>query len=286
MRVLVTGAHGFLGSAIVPALSAAGVDVIAAGRAELAETMAGALPACDAVVHLAGLAHARAPEAEHRRVNTELTLALAAKARGAGVRRFVHASSAKALGERTEGAPANDSTPPAPQSVYGRSKLAAERGLMNIAGLQTVSLRLPLVHGAQAKANFAALLRLCDTGLPLPFAGIDNRRSFLSLASAAEAFLAALRDGPAGAFCVADQPALSTAALVTHLRTGLERPARLVRPGAFMPAFRLGSLRMLSESFELDDARFRSAYGFAGRQSGAALRETARAFAARRGRAR
>jgi UDP-glucose 4-epimerase len=297
VRLLVTGATGFIGGALAPALARANLEVIAATHtdgpvpgaarvAPLADFISGAasLQGLDAIIHLAGVAHVRAPAALHRRVNAELTLALAERARAAGVRRFVFASSAKALGERTTDTPFTDATPALPLSEYGRSKLAAEQGLQRLQGLECLALRLPLVHGAHAKGNFAALLRLADTPAPLPFAGLDNRRSLISLPSAVAALIAAAtaRDGATGVFCVCDRPALSTADIVTRLRAGLGRAPRLAPPGPLSLLSHVAVFRTLFESLELDDSRFRSAYGYGDRSdldSGAALRDTAAEYA-------
>ncbi|MBL8551334.1 MAG: NAD-dependent epimerase/dehydratase family protein [Hyphomonadaceae bacterium] len=283
MRVLVTGAGGFIGGALAPALQAQGAQIIAVLRDDIPTCP---IAADDVIVHLAGLAHARATEAQHRAANTDLTLALARRARDAGARRFVFASSIKAVGEQTFGTRFSETTRAEPLSAYGRSKLAAEQGLAQIEGLDWVALRPPLVHGPNAKANFGALLRLADTGLPLPFDALKNSRSLLSLPSAVEAFaLAVFKDGPPGIFHVADAPTLSTARIVANLRAGLDRPKRLVRPGILRPLLGLKQVRMLTESLEIDDTRFRRAYGFNGADSNAALKATARAYAeARRAR--
>jgi nucleoside-diphosphate-sugar epimerase len=246
MRVLVTGATGFIGSHLCPALAAAGHELCAS------------VEGCDAVVHLANIAHARASPADLHRVNVEGTLAQARAARAAGARRFVYLSSLKAA---------------RPQDAYGRAKSLAEQALRGLEGLETVILRPPLVYGARVKANFFALLRAVDRGWPLPLASIANRRSLLYAGNLADAILRCL-EAPswgvgAGAssgalsrtFELSDGTPVSTPALCRALARALGRPARLF---PFPPALlRLApGVARLAETQETDDRAIREALGW------------------------
>ncbi len=136
----------------------------------------------DIVVHLANRAHRTAID-RSAAVEAEAAAALARQAAAAGVRRLVHMSSVRAMGEATPpGVPFRAGDAPRPQDRYGRGKLATERALLAAtqgSGLDLVLLRPPLVYGPGVRANFRALIRLAGSGLPLPFAGIDNRRSLI-----------------------------------------------------------------------------------------------------------
>ena len=206
--VCVTGASGFIGGALVRRLKDLGKEVVPASRgaaasgigdlsrrsrAELARALAGA----DAVYHLAGLHEGskHATAADFDAVNRQLTLRLFNAACAAGVRAFVWLSTIKVLGEVAE-APLRPDAAQAPASDYARSKASAERALLD-AGRRSTTLaivRAPLVYGPGVRGNFAALMRLCGTGLPLPLAGATALRSMVGLANLVD-FLARV---PAG----------------------------------------------------------------------------------------
>jgi nucleoside-diphosphate-sugar epimerase len=198
MQVLVTGATGFVGRALVPALVGRGHHVTAAVRAAGA-TFPGAtvvrhddlagdvdwgrlVDGCDAVVHLAGLAHATEaiPEDRYDRVNRAATAALAAAATGAGARRFVFVSSIRAQTGAVAGSVLSERDMPRPTDAYGRSKLAAEE-CVRVAGVPHTILRPVLVYGPELKGNLATLRRLAALPVPLPFGSFTNRRSLLAL---------------------------------------------------------------------------------------------------------
>lgn len=265
--VLVTGATGFIGRAVVAGLHRAGLSVIAgsrsgrpiagADRSLVLPDLAGdgdivdALRPVDVVVHLAAHVHQMdaSPDAadRYRRINTDGTRRLADQAAAAGVDRFVLLSSIKVLGDETApDRPFTDRTAPAPTDAYGRSKRDAEDALVAVAAataLVPVVLRPPLVYGAGVKANFKALVRLCDSPWPLPLGAVrDNRRSLIHVDNLADAIRLACCDAALGGhrLLVADDTCLSTAALCARLRQALGRPARLVPvpPPLLAAAFR------------------------------------------------
>ena len=240
--ILVTGASGFVGPHDVAALVGAGwrprlalrrpVPVAAGVETVLTGDLAGpvdwsaALQGVDHVVHMAGLAHAGPglDEALYRRINTEATLELARAAVAAGIRRFVHLSSIKALSGAFDGPPLSEDAQPAPADAYGRSKLAAEQGLAGL-DLDWVNLRPVLVYGPGVKANMAALLRLARLPLPLPLGGLQAPRSLLAVENLADAIRFALSPAcPARRSCVvADPEPISVAGMLAALRAGLGR---------------------------------------------------------------
>lgn len=282
-RILVTGATGFIGRALAPALHADGHDVLTPGRAEVGDMGPGAdwarfLEGVEAVIHLAGLAHARYGEAELMRVNAGGALALAAQAARAGVGRFVLMSSVKAAADESGDVALAESAPAKPGAPYGRSKRVGEQAVLAHASLRPVVLRPPLVHGPGAKANFATLMRLAASPLPLPLASLTARRSVIardSLIGAVKRVLAR-PDAASGAYFVADRPALTVAEIVAALRSGLQRAPGLF--GAPITPFAPAALR---ENLVVDDSAFRAAFGFEGADSRAALAATAAAWKTR-----
>lgn len=297
MRVVVTGASGFIGRAVVPALRARGHEVMAldraatgdlAGRVDWPAQLAGA----GAVVHLAALAHSRdVDEARLRAVNVDAAVALGRAAAAAGVR-MLFMSSVKVWGEETPGAafgeetPAaafGESSPLAPQDAYGRAKAEAETALRAIPGLALTVLRPPLVYGPGVKANFLALLRAVARGWPLPLAGIRNRRSLVFAGNLADAVACCLEADKASgrAYGVTDGAPLSTPALCRAIGDALGRPARLFSlPRALLEI--APPARKLTRSLVVDDSAIRRELGWTPPRSvDQGLRLTAEWFRAR-----
>ena len=240
-RVFITGATGFVGRALC---SDAGGWQITAGDQRKAGWEA-SVRGHEVVVHLAGVAHARASDALYEEVNVRATQRLAIAALEAGVRRMVFVSSIKVNGEATPpDRPFRASDAPAPQDEYGRSKWRAEQALRS-SGLEVVIVRPPLVYGPGVRANFLRLLQLVDTGLPLPFASIRNRRSFVFVGNLV-ALLRRCAEHPAAAgktLLAADGEDLSTPELVRRMAKALGRTARLLPfPPFLLPSKLAGSL--------------------------------------------
>ena len=250
MKVLVTGATGFVGRALCPALKQVGHEVSAAVRNPNADDIpegvtvhaindigpetdwAEALSGADAVIHLAARAHVmNETAAEFNRVNGEGTARLASATATAGIRRFVYLSTVKVMGERSD-APFQEVDTPRPEDAYGKSKLVGEQALTVAAagtGLETVILRTPLVYGPGAKGNLLSLLKLCQAAPPLPFAAVNNQRSIIYLGNLVDAICLCLTvDKAAGeTYFVRDDEDISTPALIRHMAAALGRPARL-----------------------------------------------------------
>jgi nucleoside-diphosphate-sugar epimerase len=287
--VLVTGAGGFVGRAAVPALKAAGYRVRAVGRHEIGDIHRGtdwraALEGCSAVLHLAGRVHVmdagRADLEAFREVNLHGTAALARQAAEAGVGRFVFISSIKVLGE--SGLGLTPEAPPDPQDPYAVSKAEAEAAVQDLAGSGggAVILRPPLVHGPGVGGNMARLMRWIAAGRPLPFGGVDNRRSILHVENLASACCAAL-GLPAGIYYPKDPEDVSTPAMIRALAEGmacrprlLSVPPALLRAGAGLLG-RGAEIARLTGSFTSDGAM---GSWTAPRQTVEALRATGRAF--------
>lgn len=254
-RVLVTGATGFLGGAVVRTLTMQGRPVRAAVRRDLDEWPTGvevvrvgelgtdtdwsvALRDVEVIVHCAARAHVLRettgdPLAAFRRANTEGAVALAQQAKATGVRRLVFISSIGVNGNETNGAPFTAQNAPRPQSPYAVSKHEAELALAEIAAdgmMELVVIRPPLVTGPDAKGNLGTLARCIDRGLPLPFGLVTgNRRDLVSRQNLVELITVCL-DHPAGVgqtFLVSDGRPVSTRQLLIDMGSRQGRHARL-----------------------------------------------------------
>jgi nucleoside-diphosphate-sugar epimerase len=293
MRVLLTGATGFVGRQMLanlantPGMSVRaavrdsgvklppGTEICPLGDFEYVRDWSSALQACDAVVHLAARVHvmhesAADPAAAFRRINTAATLALARQAAQAGVRRFVFLSSVKVNGASTvAGRSFSAQDAPRPADAYAVSKLEAELGLREMAAhgaLEVVIIRPPLVYGPRVRANFLSLLRWVDRELPLPLAAISNRRSLVSVWNLCDLLGEVLVNPRAagGVWMVSDGEDLSTPALVRRMARAMDRrarllavPLRVLRVCARM-AGRRAELARLCESLTVDTSRTRA----------------------------
>lgn len=256
-RALITGATGFLGRALMSALSKKSwIGAVGAVRRPIFDKADGQcyefigelnamtdwsflLNNTDVVIHTAAYIQATndkglEPLIQYRVVNVDSTLALARQAAKAGVSRFIFISSIKVNGEETPfGEPCRVDDRPNPQDAYGLSKLEAERGLMQLAvetGMEVVIIRPPLVYGPGVKGNFASMAKLVEKGLPLPLGAIRNKRSLIGIDNLVDLITRCI-DHPAAAnqvFLAADGADLSTTELLRGIGRAMGKPARLI----------------------------------------------------------
>lgn len=258
-KILVTGANGFVGRRLCEHLLDENFEVAAAVRLDekavslsrldqlclhkvgdiCRDTYWGsALEGVDTVIHLAGRAHimrerAADPLGEFRRINRDAALSLARQAVGNRVRRLIYLSTVKVHGELSSDRPFTEQDPPDPQDAYAVSKWEAEQGLTAIAregGLELVIIRPPLIYGPGVKGNFRRLLEWLRRGMPLPLAGVNNRRSLVNLDNLVD-LIALCISHPAAAgqtFLVSDDRDLSTLELTRALAQAMGRKARIL----------------------------------------------------------
>lgn len=259
-KVLVTGANGFIGRELCQLLVAQAYEVRALVRdvrstlpgveyveadLEHPQNLAAICQGIDCIVHLAGRAHILSGRVQNplelfRQSNCEATLRLARQAVEAGVRRFVFISSIGVNGAQTFGEPFDELSTPAPHADYAVSKLEAEEGLKKLfagTGIALVIIRPPLVYGADAPGNFARLLKLVASGLPLPLRALNNRRSLVSLENLVE-FVRVCISSPSAAdqlFLVSDGSDVSTSEMVLALARGMgKRPLMVPFPDGLL----------------------------------------------------
>jgi len=241
MRVLVTGAEGFVGKPLCTSLQRVGHHVIPASvrtRSAFEALQVGAKSTPDTVIHLAARVHVMKDRvadrlAAFRAANVDSTLQLAAEAAAAGVGRFVFISSVKVNGESTApGYSFSESDMAAPADAYAVSKWEAEQGLHQIAissGMEVVIVRPPLVYGAGVKANFASLMRAVQRGMPFPLGSVHNLRSLIGLDNLVDFIITCVSSPPAAnhTFLVSDGADISTLDLILAMGRAARCPARV-----------------------------------------------------------
>lgn len=258
--VLVTGATGFVGHALLQKLHTIGrqplvaairnvnanlpsqIKVEQVGELGASTDWMACLQGVDVVIHCAARAHVMKdgvgdPLAEYRRVNVQGTLDLARQAAHARVRRFIFISSIKVNGEHTANATSfSAADPPAPEDTYGISKLEAEQGLVALArntGMEVVIIRPPLVYGPGVKGNFASMVRWVRNGIPLPLGAVHNKRSLVALENLVD-FIALCADpvrSPRAAnevFLISDGEDVSTTELLRKVGNAYNLTPRLL----------------------------------------------------------
>ena len=255
--IVVTGASGFVGNAVLVKAATTGNKIVAISRTPLTNNTAAvqvqipelngdtnwqpvfAKGGVEVIIHAAARVHqmqedAVEPLLAYREVNTAGTLNLARQAAAAGVKRFVFISSIKVNGEATAlGRPFTHDDTPQPQDPYGVSKAEAEVGLKQLAsdtGMEVVIIRPPLVYGKGVKANFATMLKWAQKNLPLPLGAIHNRRSMVALDNLVDLIVTCI-DHPNAAnqtFLVSDNQDVSTSELLQMMTAAAGKKPRLI----------------------------------------------------------
>lgn len=292
MKVLVSGANGFVGSALCPHLVELGHEVVPVVRQPSGivreriiddeVSWKSALAGCDCVVHLAARAHVMQDQEHHplqsfRASNVDTTIEIATYAAEVGVRRFVFMSTIKVNGEETApGLSFRPDDPVAPKDPYSTSKWEAEQKLLEIAkrtGLEVVIIRPPLVYGPGVKGNFASLIKWLKNGVPLPLGAVHNRRSMIALEnlvsfSALCADINASPNAKGQVFLVSDGEDVSTAELLRRVAKAYKYSCRLfsVPEGLIRLAARWIGKASLADrligSLVIDDSKARQMLGW------------------------
>lgn len=277
MKLVFTGATGFVGLNLIPYLTNKGFDIQPISRNKLYETDI-SINTTDVVIHLAGKAHdlkkASNPE-EYYEVNFELTKKLYDAFLKSDAKKFIFVSSVKAVADSVEGGSLTEDIMPNPQTHYGKSKLMAEEYIQNQPleyGKSYYILRPCMIHGPGNKGNLNLLFNVVKKGIPYPLAKFENRRSFLSVENLCFVINSIIeKEVPAGIYNVADDEALSTNEVVEAIAHGLNKNTKLWRlPVSLIKVcakigdvFRLPlnteRLQKLTENYEVSNAKIRKA---------------------------
>ena len=290
-KILITGGNGFVGKALISDLiKKNNIEIVSLLRSYQIQPQAVEQLVAenifevefpentDVIVHLAGRAHilneqTTDPLTEFRKVNVEGTLQLARQALDKKVKRFIFMSSIGVNGAVTLQQPFTEDTLPQPHADYALSKLEAEEKLKKLfAGSDTelVIIRPPLVYAAHAPGNFARLLKLVVTNLPLPFARTQNKRSFVALENLVD-FIQVCIEHPNAAnqtFLVADQNSISTRELIQYLKQGMGKTPYFIyipQPLMKLGAACIGKSKLyeqLFESLEVDTTKAQKLLGW------------------------
>jgi len=263
-KICVTGANGFIGKSLCKALSSSGrsirgfvrtldsnqnsteIEHVSVGETSSEINWIDQLHGFDCIVHCAGKAHninEKKNLDSYRLINTENTKLIAEQAAKAGLKRFIFLSSVKVNGESTDKIDNNktfiNNDVADPKDAYSISKFEAEKVLWEISlrtGLEVVVVRLPLVYGYGAKGNLNRLIKLINSGIPLPFGLIKNKRSLIGIDNLIDVLTRCI-DHPnakSKTFLVSDDEDLSTPDLIKLIASSMKRSPRLFPVPVFL----------------------------------------------------
>jgi UDP-glucose 4-epimerase len=265
-KLLVTGATGFVGQHLTPALAERGHRVATVVRQPgmfgpivnqvLVKDIAGVdwmplLQDIDVVIHLAAIAHRGNDVAEtmYDKVNRQVTASLAQATARAGAR-LIFMSSVAAQSPPSSDQVLSENDVCIPAGGYGRSKLNAEIDIAASGG-HYVILRPTLIYGPRVKGNMRKLIQLARLPVPFPFGAVTNKRSLLAIENLITAIeLLIQRDDVRNeVFLIADATPVSLPEIIASLRHGMGRPANLF---SIPPPLLLGLVRIgrLTETWE------------------------------------
>ncbi len=296
MKILITGAHGFVGSNLVASLSRAhtiyGLDIVSPSKEGIRYTFSwdyledeGGMPEMDAIIHLAGKAHDTKNQVvaeEYFKVNRDLTIKIFDYfCDHPKIKKFVFFSTAKAAADKVDGVLTEDVVP-APVGSYGESKIAAERYIMSrmqekpelFTDRGVYIFRPCMIHGPGNKGNLNLLYNVVSKGIPWPLGAFDNRRTFTSIDNMCFAVNGVLtKDVSSGIYNMGDDGALSTNELIETICSVLDKKAHIWKlpKGLMNGVAKVGDwlhlplnserLRKLTENYVSSNAKIKAALG-------------------------
>lgn len=291
-RILVTGGSGYVGQPLIHELISEGHALNVVGRCPFVMPAGDvrffqissiskdtdwrpALAGCSRVIHLAGqVPAANQTEQDFHDVNDFGTARLVKCILSSDVEQVIMASSLAAVGGNKSDVVLDEGMASVPSTTYGRSKRAAEKHIeaMALSGRSGIAIRFPSIYSSTAGGYWKQIMSLAASGCPLPFGGVHNRRSMISLTNV-KSCLKMLVERPArleqsGAYFVADGTSVSLCEVLTWLRKGMGRPPMLIPIPAFLLSNLLALLGQghlsasLLENLEIDCRKFENAFGW------------------------
>lgn len=241
MNILITGATGSIGQVLIKSLADQGHDVTTIDRTGNFKRSA---KNYDCMIHLAGRAHMLNEVGIdtyqfYKQANVDFSLQMAQLAQQLNIKKFIFVSSIGVNGNFSSNHPFTEDDAPRPHNDYSKTKWEAELALQNFLGPSNIALtiiRPPLVYGPKPKANFKTLLSLCQSPLPLPFGGIHNKRSLISIDNLCHFIELCCTHANASnqTFLISDDHDVSLAELISTIRKTLQRPTLLFAVPSFM----------------------------------------------------
>lgn len=251
MKIIITGATGFVGKNLTQYLTSQADDVIALSLRDKAYQLNSD---ADAIIHLAGKAHDTkntSEESTYYQINTELTKILFDKFLQSDIKDFIFFSSVKAAADSVEGTLTEDSKAN-PQTAYGKSKLKAETYLLSKqlpSNKRLIIIRPCMIHGEGNKGNLNLLYKVIKFGIPWVLADYDNRRSFISIDNLNYVVYEILNhpEIPSGIYNTADDKPMSTNALITLIAESINKKPRLLK----IPKFVINQMAKIGDKAHL-----------------------------------
>jgi len=268
IKLIITGSSGFIGTNFTKNtndLSIVEVDLLTQNVDDI--NFAG----IESILHLAALVHQMkgAPEEQYFKINRDLALEVAKKAKSQGVKQFVFMSTAKVFGESTTGKPAWDENSEChPQDAYGKSKFEAEKLLLDLQDehFKVAVVRSPLVYGVGVKANMYNLVKLVNQCPILPLGGISNVRSMVFVGNLVALLKHIIQSQAAGIFIAGDKQPLSTTQLTKLIAKASQKKIVLIKIPGFIrnlvKAIKPSIVERLFGSLELDNNSTNKKLGF------------------------
>ena len=250
MRIVVTGASGFVGSNLWGYLKDVQKDFIleSYNRSDGIQQLQ-KIPSYSAIVHLAGKAHDLkniADSSEYYSANFEFTKHIFNAFLQSSAEVFIFLSSVKAVADNFHGI-LEETVKPSPQTHYGKSKLFAEDFIMESLyspNKRVYILRPSMIHGPGNKGNLNSLFKLVRSGIPWPLGRFVNKRSYCSIENICFVIkeLILRKEIPSGIYNVSDDSSVSTNDIVDLIISELQQaPKKINLPKSLVNLFLKGT---------------------------------------------